>query len=230
MGALAAREQVPAVDHLHGAHPGGPWRWGVGRLLRLGAARSGRAEDRAWTRSWCSGWRPCFFYVVHIPMVTFAAVWSGGEARQHGLQVTAWVTVTICVVLYPLCRWYGSYKAGPPGRLGPLHLGAGRRAHALAKRRWCILQPTALQVRADASHVLSSLVIFSQCCKPLLLLTRQMLHHTTRSFHPFVKNKYPVWGHETSCSLLSWPRPPLALECRVTRRKEDFQDFRNPRI
>ena len=91
--------------------------------LTLGTMALGLAAFFVWERRFGApsprdplvvfGRAALFFYVVHIPLITFAAVGSG-EAREHGLRVTGWVSLAVCVVLYPLCLGYGRYKAAHP--------------------------------------------------------------------------------------------------------------------
>jgi uncharacterized membrane protein len=54
-----------------------------------------------------------FFYLLHVHVLTFAAHVLG-LAHRSGLAATYVAALVTLVVLYPLCRWYGSYKRAHP--------------------------------------------------------------------------------------------------------------------
>ena len=62
------------------------------------------------------GRTPLFFYILHVHMLTLTAR-QLGLYRSAGLTETAIATLTVLVILYPLCRWYFKAKRKKPGSL-----------------------------------------------------------------------------------------------------------------
>jgi len=55
-----------------------------------------------------------FFYLIHRLVMEGLAHW-GGLRGAGGIITTYVVSIVFLVVLYPLCRWYRSYKKNHPG-------------------------------------------------------------------------------------------------------------------
>ncbi len=59
------------------------------------------------------GRTPMFFYLLHLFIIHGAAVLTGG-INKSGLGVVYVATILINILLYFLCKWYGSYKFSHP--------------------------------------------------------------------------------------------------------------------
>jgi uncharacterized membrane protein len=59
------------------------------------------------------GRTPMFFYLLHIPFLSLLAKGLGME-HALGLGGTYAFAAVVVACLYPLCRWYGRYKAAHP--------------------------------------------------------------------------------------------------------------------
>jgi peptidoglycan/LPS O-acetylase OafA/YrhL len=59
------------------------------------------------------GRTPMFFYLLHIPLLWLMAKLSG-LGHQLGLGATYSFAALAAVLLYPLCIYYGGYRARNP--------------------------------------------------------------------------------------------------------------------
>ncbi len=76
-------------------------------------AASGRRAARPGGLLLVLGRTPMFFYLLHIPFLVLAGRWLG-IAHRLGLGATFLLAAVAVAALYPLCRWYGRYKAAHP--------------------------------------------------------------------------------------------------------------------
>ncbi|TCB80493.1 DUF1624 domain-containing protein [Acinetobacter sp. ANC 4173] len=92
------------------------WNVGCGMLLLVALER---VQQRAWVRPLITfGSVPMFFYIVHLYVLKllylFAeAVWGHNHGNYFGVaQVSTlwWITIILCIVLYPLMRWFSKFK------------------------------------------------------------------------------------------------------------------------
>jgi hypothetical protein len=56
------------------------------------------------------GQTPMFFYLLHFPLLVQSARLLGVESKL-GLGAAYLAAATVVAILYPVCRWYRSYKA-----------------------------------------------------------------------------------------------------------------------
>ena len=90
---------------------------GLGALLLSGfTLAAGRVAARPRGLLMVLGRTPMFFYLLHVPCL-FLAARASGYTHALGLGGTALFAGAVIVVLYPLCRWYGRYKAAHPDAL-----------------------------------------------------------------------------------------------------------------
>ena len=60
------------------------------------------------------GRTPLFFYVIHVHLLAVAAHLLG-MYKTGGLKETLAATILVLMILYPLCRWFGSIKKSHSG-------------------------------------------------------------------------------------------------------------------
>lgn len=87
-------------------------------FLLLAAASAYYAERTPlpWNPLLVFGQTPLFFYLLHFPLLVKSAEWLGLEHR-FGIGGALLGALAVCVVLYPVCRWYRSYKVAHPQAL-----------------------------------------------------------------------------------------------------------------
>ena len=86
----------------------------------VGLALAVAVAARSWLASWAGnpllvfGKAPLFFYVLHVHLLTGAAL-ALGLLRKSSIAVSALAAVLVLLVLYPACRWFLAVKARDPG-------------------------------------------------------------------------------------------------------------------
>lgn len=79
-------------------------------LLAAASAHYANRAPRTWNPLLVFGQTPLFFYLLHFPLLVESAERLGLEHR-FAIGGALLGALAVCVVLYPVCRWYRSYKA-----------------------------------------------------------------------------------------------------------------------
>jgi uncharacterized membrane protein len=92
------------------------WNVGLGLLLLVALEK---VQQQAWARPLIIyGSVPMFFYIVHLFVlklmyVVAVALWGQNHGDYFGVnQVSTiwWIAIILCIVLYPLMRWFSKFK------------------------------------------------------------------------------------------------------------------------
>jgi uncharacterized membrane protein len=86
-------------------------------LMALGLAACSWLQPRVTVRRngplLVFGQTALLFYLAHFALL-FGAGRISGQLGRHGLGATYAIALAVCVALYPVCRWYRSYKQSHP--------------------------------------------------------------------------------------------------------------------